>query len=83
MSIWDTRLRYATRHGPAGCTPEVSHIFNNFFSFEKLLVFVLGPVSVGDLVSVALRSLQSLREEDKYPHRLMVSGLMENRFDGT
>ena len=30
----------------------MSQIFNHFFSFSKLLVVVLGPVSVGELVSV-------------------------------
>ena len=33
-------------------TSEVNQIFNQLFSFSKLLVVVLGPVSVEKLVSV-------------------------------
>ena len=42
------------------------------------------PVSVEVLVSVedAPSARYSLRDLDKYPHMLMVLGLMENRFDG-
>ena len=35
------------------------------------------------LVRVEDPHFAPLRREDKYPHILMVLGLMENRFDGT
>ena len=49
-----------------------------FFAFSKLLVAVLGPVSVDELVSVENAPSAPLRYLDKYPRKLMVSGLMEN-----
>ena len=45
--------RLATvRPAPAARTSEVKQIFNQLFSFSKLLVVVLGPVSAEELVSV-------------------------------
>ena len=55
--------------------PKFSQIF---FSFSKLLVAVLGPVSVEELVSVENAPSTPLRDLDKYPRKLMVSGLTEN-----
>ena len=55
---------------------------SQFFSFSKLLVVVLGPVSVDELVSVENAPSAPLRDLDKYPRKLMVSCLMENLFDG-
>ena len=49
----------------------------NFFSFSKLLVVVSGPVSVDKLVSVENAPSTPLRDLDKYPRKLMVSGLMQ------
>ena len=53
--------------------------FNKFFiSISKFLVVVLWPVSVDELVSVDNAPSVPLRDLDKYPRKLMVSGLMEN-----
>ena len=46
-----------TPHAAAVSTPARAHVstepfFNQLFSFSKLLVVVLGPVSVEELVSV-------------------------------
>ena len=38
--------------GPTAQVSKVSQIFDQFFSFAKLLVVVLGPVGVEELVSV-------------------------------
>ena len=50
-----------------------------FFSFSKILVVVLGPVSVDELVSVESAPSAQLRFApglDKYPRKLMVSGVI-------
>ena len=90
MSVYSTRFRLQlgpARHGPAANTLKVRPSFNQLFSFSKLVVVVLGPVSVEELVSV----------EDAPSARFacygikiniltciaMVLGLMENRVDGT
>ena len=47
------RTQFSSLPGPAALGAEVSQVFNQlFFSFSKLLVVVLGPVSVEELVSV-------------------------------
>ena len=48
--------------------PEVMQIVNQLFSFSKLLVVVLGPISVEELVSV----------EDAPPDRFVRDGIKIN-----
>ena len=68
------------------CTASVAYAskkrpsFNQFFfHFQSYWLLFLGSVSVGELVSVD----DALRDQDKYPHMPVVSGLMESSFDGT
>ena len=42
------------------------------------MVVVLGPVSVDEMVNVENAPSAPLRDLEKYPRKLMVSGLMEN-----
>ena len=72
--VWGSAKRF-------GRVPDVRKLRPNliiFFSFSKLLVVVLEPVSVDELVSVENAPSAPLRDLDKYPRKLMVSGMMEN-----
>ena len=65
----------------ARCAITASKFSRLFFS--KLLVVFLGSVSVDEFVSVENTPSARLQVLDKYPRKLMVSGLMEKIFDSS